>query len=129
MNRIELTELISNQYSAEPEYLFRDDPYTAVFRHGNNRKWFAIIMKIPTNRLGLAGTKVVDVVNFKADTFFIGSLLGTPGFFPAYHMNKTHWITAVLDGSASDEDILMLLDMSFDLTAVKIHAGKTMNSI
>ena len=119
-----MVDLITNQYGAEPEYLFRDDPYTAVFRHGNNRKWFAIIMRITKDKLGLREPELVDVVNFKADPFFIGSLLGTPGFFPAYHMNKTHWITAALNGSASDEDILMLLDMSFDLTAVKANARK-----
>ena len=124
MNRAKLVDLITNQYGAEPEYLFRDDPYTAVFRHGNNRKWFAIIMRITKDKLGLREPELVDVVNFKADPFFIGSLLGTPGFFPAYHMNKTHWITAALNGSASDEDILMLLDMSFDLTAVKANARK-----
>ena len=116
MTRKELIQIISDHYSADPEYLFRDDPDTAVFRHGSNRKWFAIIMKITEDKLGLRGRRPVDVVNFKADPFFIGSLLARPGFFPAYHMNKTHWITAVLDGRAPDEDILMLLDMSFDLT-------------
>ena len=124
MNRMELTELISEQYGAEPEYLFRDDPYTAVFRHGSNRKWFAIIMRIRKDKLDGQSPELVDVVNFKADPFFIGSLLGSPGLFPAYHMNKTHWITAVLDGSALDDDILTLLDMSFDLTAVKSRIKK-----
>ena len=26
-----------------------------------------------------------------------------PGFFPAYHMNKEHWISAALDGSVDAE--------------------------
>ena len=82
MNRVELTDLISDQYGAGPEYLFKDDPYTAVFRHGNNRKWFAIIMKIQKNKLDGRSQEIVDVVNFKADPFFIGSLLGSPGFSP-----------------------------------------------
>ncbi len=34
-------------------------------------------------------------------------------------MNKEKWITAALDGSADSEKIKSLLDMSFDLTAVK----------
>ena len=119
MTRTELTQLITDHYSAEPEFLFRDDPHTAVFRHGSNRKWFAIIMRISGEKLGLRDAGQMDVVNFKADPFFIGSLLGQPGFFPAYHMNKTHWITAALDGSASDDDIQLLLDMSFDLTDVR----------
>ena len=44
---------------------------------------------------------------------------------PAYHMNKANWITVTLDGSVPDETIKMLLDMSFDATALqtrrKIH--------
>ena len=43
-----------------------------------------------------------------------------PGFFPAYHMNKTHWITAALDGSADDEKIKFVLERSFDLTKPKM---------
>lgn len=124
MNRTELTELISSQYGAEPEFLWSDAPDYAVFRHGNNQKWFAVIMDVPRNRVGLKGTEKIDIVNFKADPFLIGSLLGQTGFFPAYHMNKALWISAALDGSASDEDILMLLDMSFDLTGVKNNGTK-----
>ncbi len=119
MTRAELTQYITDHYSAEPEYLWRTEPDFAVFRHGSNRKWFAITMKISGKFLGLPDPEEIDIVNFKADPFFIGSLLGQSGFFPAYHMNKTHWITAALDGSASDDDILTLLDMSFDMTDVK----------
>ena len=35
-------------------------------------------------------------------------------------MNKDKWISVALDGSADDEQIKMLLDMSYELTAVKI---------
>lgn len=46
--------------------------------------------------------------------------LGNNGFYPAYHMNKENWITAALDGSASEENIKFFLDLSFELTAPKI---------
>lgn len=122
MNRRELIEYITDHYSADPEYIFRDEPDIAVFRHGSNRKWFAIMMRIPAVKLGLRSAEKIDIVNFKADPFLISSLTQQPGFFPGYHMSKVHWITAVLDGSANDEDILMLLDMSFDMTDVKQKA-------
>lgn len=35
-----------------------------------------------------------------------------------YHMNKEHWITAALDGSAPEDEIKILLAMSYDLTAM-----------
>ena len=57
----------------------------------------------------------------KCDPLMTGSLLGREGFFPAYHMNKDKWLSVALDGSADDEQIKMLLDMSFELTAVTIQ--------
>lgn len=74
-------------------------------------------MDVPKSKLGLDGDEILDVVNFKCDRILIDSLTAEPGFFPAYHMNKENWITVALDGSVSDEKILMLLDISFELTA------------
>ena len=60
----------------------------------------------------------MDVVNFKCDPILIDSLRNEDGFFPAYHMNKEHWITVSLD-DVCDEKIKMLLDISFELTLSK----------
>ena len=78
-------------------------------------------MDIPRNKIGLQGNELLDVVNFKCDPILIGSLREEPGFFPAYHMSKTSWITAVLDGTVSEDKIKMLLDMSYELTAQKVR--------
>ena len=40
-------------------------------------------------------------------------------------MNKTHWIGVLLDGTAAEEDIKELLDLSFSLTAKKERMIKT----
>ena len=34
---------------------------------------------------------------------------------PAYHQNKAHWNTVILDGSIPDEDILAMIDESYEL--------------
>ena len=34
-------------------------------------------------------------------------------------MNKTHWLSVALDGSADTEAVKLLLEMSYDLTAPK----------
>ena len=120
MNRIELEEYIQNNYSEEPDYPWIKYPNYEVFRHGSNKKWFAIIMDVPKNKLGLHGEDILDVVNFKCDPALLGSLLDEKGFFPAYHMSKASWITVSLDGSVADDKIKMLLDMSFEATASKI---------
>ena len=68
-------------------------------------------------KLGLPEREMLDILNLKCDPVLIASLRGTPGLLPAYHMNKEHWITAVLDGSAPDAQIQTLLAMSYDVTA------------
>ena len=75
-------------------------------------------MDIPKEKLGLKGGGMIDIVNLKCEPLLIGSLRSGTGFFPAYHMSKDKWISVALDGSVDDEQIKMLLDMSFDLTNV-----------
>lgn len=94
-------------------------PLFCVFWHPSNRKWFAIVMDVPKNKLGLVGTEPLDVVNLKCASILIGSLRKEPGIFPAYHMSKANWISVALDGSVPDEQIKMLLYMSYDATAPK----------
>lgn len=74
-------------------------------------------MDLTEGKLGLPSDRLIQVVNLKYDPMMIGSLLTEPGFFPAYHMNKEHWITVALDHSAPDDTLKMLVDISFDATA------------
>ena len=55
-------------------------------------------------------------MNVKCDPRLIGSFREEPGILPAYHMNKAHWLTVALDGSAEDGKLKFLLDMSYELT-------------
>ena len=66
MNREELEAYILNHYSTEPDYPWADTPRAAVFRHVANRKWFALMMEVPRNKLGLAGTEILDVDRISA---------------------------------------------------------------
>ena len=124
MNRAELKQFIVENYNTEADYPWLKSPNYEVFRHSNNQKWFALIMDVPKDKLGLHGSEPLDVVNFKCDPILIGSLRGEPGIFPAYHMNKEQWITVALDGSVSDDKIKMLLDMSYQATAPKARKKK-----
>ena len=124
MTRQELIEFIFDEYSAAPDYPFPMDDVTCVFRHIDNRKWFGIAMVVPYRTIGISREGNVDILNVKCDPIMTGSLRGKPGFRPAYHMNKDRWITILLDGSAGKEDIAVLLDMSYQMTASKIRMKK-----
>lgn len=121
MNKTELQKYIAEAYSTVPDFPWESTPDAAVYRHENNRKWFALVMTIPKARLGIRSDGMIDIVNLKCDPLLVGSLRSEPGIFPAYHMNKDKWLSVALDGSADDEQIKMLLDMSFELTAVTIQ--------
>ncbi len=119
MDREEVIRYIAETYGAAPEYLWSDSPDACIFRHKADRKWFAIIMRVQRAKLGLPGEGCADLMNTKCGPLLSGSFAGKPGILPAWHMNKTHWIGALLDGTAAADDIRALLDLSFSLTMKK----------
>ena len=112
----EVFDYILKQYGVKPDYPFKKDGRSAVFRHKENKKWFALCMTVQKGRLGLSDDGVMDIMNLKCEPAILGSLLNEVGVFKAYHMNKEHWLTVALDGSAETKLIKMLLDESFRLT-------------
>ncbi len=125
MNRTKLDKFITEIYGAKAEFLWASAPTFAVYRHENNKKWFAVIMDIPKEKLGIKSEGKISVVNLKCDPLLIGSVLKEEGIHKGYHMNKNYWITVCLDGSIEDDKIKWLLGLSFDLTAKKIKPKKT----
>jgi GNAT superfamily N-acetyltransferase len=45
---------------------------------------------------------------------------GNPAITPGYHLNKRHWNTVELDGSVPDEELLDLIDHSYDLVVTSL---------
>lgn len=116
MNSKQLRQFIAETYDTDADFPWKNAPNDMVFRHQDNRKWFALVMKISKQKLGLSEEGRIDILNVKCEPNLIGSLRDENGIYPAYHMNKTNWLTIALDGSVSDEKIKSLLDMSYDLT-------------
>lgn len=116
MNRKQVLDYIREEYGILPDYPFLKSPEHAVFRHKRSRKWFGLLMKVPGSKLGLSQDFPVDVLNVKCDPELIPVLRSQPGIFSAYHMNKNHWISILLDGTAAAEDVKQLLHTSFYLT-------------
>ena len=93
--------------------VYEDYPFDdnwAVMRHQTNRKMFAAIY----DREGRVWINVKAEPNW-AD--FWKTVY--PAVVPAYHMNKLHWVSIILDGSMSNEDIRRLVQDSYLLTAPK----------
>lgn len=116
MNRNQIFEYVKNKYNTIPEYCWENTPLNAVLRHSSNNKWYGIVMNISKDKLGLYEQELVDILNVKCPPEIIGGLRKENGFFPAYHMNKEHWITILLDGSVKKDKIIALIDFSHELT-------------
>ena len=111
---------IKKKYKISPEYPWAKYDSNAVFRHSDNKKWFALVMEVGKDRLGLLGDGSVDVINLKIDDLmFRDMLLRERGILPAYHMNKKHWITVLLDGTVKADRVYEWIDASFLATASK----------
>lgn len=105
-------------YGTSPDYPFDEDFETAVLRHEGNRKWYALVMRVSRRKFGFDSDEFIDVVNLKLPTEMFGSFGATDGVYPAYHMNKLHWISVLLP-DAHDDVVQFLVNVSFEATGCK----------
>ena len=115
MIKQEFLEYCLDAYGTSPDYPFDEDFETAVLRHADNRKWYAIVMRVSRRKFDLDSDDVIDVVNLKLPTEMFGSFGAADGVYPAYHMNKLHWISALLP-DAPDDIVQFLVNVSFEAT-------------
>lgn len=119
-------DYIEKKYKTAPDYPWRKYDSNAVFRHADNKKWFALVMEVRKDKLGMSEDNYVDVVNLKIDDMlFRDMIIQQDGIMPAYHMNKMHWVTVLLDGTVSEGTVFDLIDMSFQATASVKKKEKT----
>ena len=108
---------VQEKYGNQLEYLWEKSPDTAVLRHEGNKKWYAVLMKTSWNKLEKGREGQVEAVNLKHDK--VADLLSKKGIYPAFHMNKSYWISVALDDTLLDEEVLELIEKSWYLTTKK----------
>ena len=123
MTKQEFLEYCLDTYGTSPDYPFDDWMESAVFRHADNKKWYAIALRVPRHKFGFESDEVIDVVNLKLPTEMFGSFGVVDGVHPAYHMNKLHWISVLLP-DASDDVVKFLTNASFEATKNKKKTKK-----
>ena len=124
MPRHEFLLYCLSTYSTSPDHPFEEDFVTAVLRHANNRKWYAIVMRVSRRMFGFDSDEIIDVVNLKLPTEMFGSFGADDGVYPAYHMNKLHWISVLLP-DAPDDVVQFLVNASYEATKDKRKRRKT----
>lgn len=114
--REEIEKYINENYDILQEHPWDKYPNFTTFKHKDNKKWFALIMDVPYEKLNIEKNGTVSVINLKNIPEMIGGLRKQDGILPAYHMNKEYWISILLDGTVKKEKIYDLIDLSYDLT-------------
>jgi predicted DNA-binding protein (MmcQ/YjbR family) len=60
-------------------------------------------------------------ISLKCDPGLAIALRGRyAGITPGYHLSKRHWNTVTLDGSVPDEEVLELIEHSYDLVVARL---------
>ena len=108
---------VQKKYGNQLEYLWEKSPDTAVLRHEGNQKWYAVLMRIPWDKLEKGREGLVEAVNLKHDQ--VADLFSQKGIYPAFHMNKRYWLSLALDDSLQDEEVIELIEKSWNLTVKK----------
>lgn len=118
MTKKDLLKYCLDTYGTVPDYPFEEDFETAVLRHTDNKKWYALVMRVSRRKFGLDSDEVAEVVNLKLPTEMFGSFGPSDGVYPAYHMNKLHWISVILADAPRDV-VSFLVNVSFEATRAK----------
>ena len=118
MTKQKFLEYCLDTYGTSPDYPFDEDFETAVLRHADNRKWYAIVMRVSRRKFGFDSDEIIDVVNLKLPAEMFGSFGASDGVYPAYHMNKLHWISVLLPDAPFDV-VQFLVNASFEATKRK----------
>lgn len=112
MTKQEIIEYALTLPAAKADCPFDEDFETTILRHGDTGRWFGALLSVPEKHYGVAE----EALDVKAPPELVPLLIDKyPGcVFPAYHMNKKHWLTVRF---SADADLIRdLIRLSYDLT-------------
>ena len=116
-NRI--AKLINEKYKVRPEFLWKKFPNYGIFRNNNSNKWFAAIMNVDKSKIVPLEKGEVEILNVKLDDL-VDEYLKKKNIYSGYHFNKKNWVSIILDETLTDQEIMALIDISYNLSCGKI---------
>ena len=115
----ELLETVRSQWGEELEFLWEDSPESAVLRRADTGKWYAVMMRLPKRKFGLADDSISEFILLRIPNGKRDATLADRRFLPAFHMNKRTWFAIQLDGGVETAEILRLTECSRDQAVKK----------
>lgn len=117
INRQEIFDYVKENYKTTPEHLFAKHPDVAVLRNKKTNKWYGVIMTVEKRKLGINEDGFIEIMNLKGNPEFNSIIRSQNYIMAAYHMNKKHWITVLLDYDFPKSELFELIQWSHQLTS------------
>lgn len=115
----EVIKYIAEKYGDKLEYLWKDFPKNAIWRRQDNKKWYGLLVALPQDKLGFDGKREIEIINLRVASEELDNLIDCKTCLPAYHMNKKHWMTIVLNSGMPMDKIKKQIDKSYILALKK----------
>ena len=113
---LEVIDYCNNKYGENHVSPFKKHLDILAFVNEKN-KWYALFLDVDYSKL-IKNTDIttkVKILNVKYPTDKILEIIDNKNIFSAYHMNKKHWISIVIDKNIKLETIKELIDISYSL--------------
>lgn len=109
----EIIHYVRKKYGDELEFLWKKFSDNAIWRRKDSEKWYAAVLTVTKNKLGLDSSEVVEIIDLRIQPEKMEALLKNDNYYPGWHMNKKSWYTIILDGSVSTCEICERIDESY----------------
>lgn len=107
MNKQEIIKYCTTLPSTFEDYPFPDDNITIAMKHLESKKWFALLIEVRGELY----------LNVKTDPNYSELLRSSYDYIiPAYHMNKEHWNTVIINDKVDVFLVEELIEQSYKLT-------------
>ena len=110
---------VKNRYGDSLEFLWEKLSDNAVLRRKDNRKWYAAMLPVRGDRIGLQTQEIVEIIDLRLEPDQMEATIDHTSFFPGYHMNKKHWYSILLNGSVPQDEIARRIDESYRIAGEK----------
>lgn len=102
-----IVSFAESEWGESPQFLWRQFPDYAVLRRKDTEKWYALVARLPADKIGGNKNETVEIVNLRRTNGMDGAK-----FLPAYHMNKKTWAAIVLDDTMAIDELKSFLAAS-----------------
>ena len=112
-----LVDYVATTYGLAPAHPFKRHPEIIGFKVPTVDKLFGIFLPVDYCRLDKTSmrTHQVLVLNLKGQPDQILERIDNCRYFPAYHMNKKHWFSVLLDAQTDWDQLTSMLAESYRL--------------